>query len=120
MNANDLQGCFSLSNSITVNRVTEGDLCISSTIEVNPQSIQLNFSPNPARDYLDINLNFDERPNQLQVEIRSVTGKLLLTKELAEQVTLNERLELIDMPQGIYLLSIRTDQTITTRKFIKK
>lgn len=119
MNAADLEGCFDLSDSIVVVRVTEGPLCITSTETVNPADIMFEIWPNPVKDQLQLSVQFDQRPEKLQVEIRSPLGGILHHQEFVTGMQLNTSLDVADLPAGMYMISIRTEDALTTKSFVK-
>jgi Zn-dependent metalloprotease len=94
------------------------------TEQVSPD-IQLSVSPNPFSERLLISYRLPQ-PEQITVEIRDITGKLLYqrTREAFE----NETIEIIwgSMPQqankasGIYLLTFRTGTRVLVKKLIKQ
>lgn len=120
MNANDLQGCFSLSNAITVTKVEDGPLCVISVEEINPQNISFELWPNPAQTELSIALQLEQQPVEIFVEIRSSLGELVKVREFVPAEQLNESLNIGDLPQGVYWISIRTERIMSTRKLLKK
>lgn len=75
-----------------------------------PQKLEL--FPNPAKEILNLkNLPF----NAKSVEIRSVLGTLLIKDQLTESRAL---LDVSRLPDGTYFLSIFSDSTVRTAKFI--
>lgn len=119
-NANDLAGCFDLSNPITVNRDTTGSICITSTENiVSAAEIGFEVFPNPAQDRIQFKADFTERPSSLFIEVRSSVGQLMIRKELGNQRELNETLEINQMTSGIYLITLRTERSVITQRFLK-
>ena len=120
LNANDLQGCFSLSNPVEIIRVDDGPTCISSTEEVNPASISFELWPNPVRDELNVRLDLSERADFIQLQITSVFGQIVMEEELENLTSLNNSVNVSRLPAGTYLLSIRTDKGISTQTFVRQ
>lgn len=68
--------------------------------------------PNPFADNFKIIL-YDT--NIAVVEIRSLTGKLILNKNINNE----ERIDLSGKPTGVYLVTIKTENNVFVRKIIK-
>ncbi len=101
-NSSDTPECFSLKNECSV----------LSTISSN----DVNIYPNPVEDRLTINLESTE-------VIRDIIIYNSLGKIVKSQTDLNAEKDYsisLDMPSGIYLLKIETNQAIYTKQFVKK
>ncbi|MEL0455189.1 T9SS type A sorting domain-containing protein [Flavobacteriaceae bacterium SZ-1-7] len=98
---------ISLSGSLTNECVIEDALKIT---DINGK-IEVSFYPNPA----DGLISFQTEDIQL-VEILSVDGKLLINKSMDNQ----EGLDVSSLPQGIYILRIRTDVGIGVGRLVKR
>ena len=83
-NASGLQGCFSLSNSIVVNRVTDCEFCIITSIK-NENAIDINLFPNPTSGLLKLTGDFETTQSTVTVQVYHATGQLL------ESITLNNK-----------------------------
>lgn len=83
--------------------------------KINPESI-IEIYPNPATNQLTLNRlkNFEE---QLSVEIHSISGAVLKTCTLKDQV---QNIEIGDLSPGIYLLTVSSGKTNQTLRFIKE
>lgn len=82
----------------------------------NPDAYGIILYPNPASDLL--NLQFAGNVEQAVLELRSVTGQLLLTKTVD-----GKQLEQIDtelLPAGVYTITVKTEQAVNTMKFVKQ
>lgn len=119
-NAADLMGCFDLSNPIEVTRDTTGDVCLTSTEVLDPNEIELVMSPNPTNGFLNIQANLRERPDQLILEVRTSLGNIVFRKELGNQLQVSEEINISNLPEGFYLLSLRTENGIATRRLLKQ
>ncbi|NJK95816.1 MAG: T9SS type A sorting domain-containing protein, partial [Bacteroidales bacterium] len=69
-------------------------------------------SPNPYRDYLDIVLDNTGNSDRISVRIVSLTGKIILEKEMQAGLNYPVRLSVEDIASGMYLLEVKTG-TIT-------
>ncbi|MCX6267341.1 MAG: T9SS type A sorting domain-containing protein [Bacteroidetes bacterium] len=78
-----------------------------------PSKLAISFYPNPATDYLTINLN---DPAYHTVEICDITGKKIFSAGVnGHGITMDLR----NYPQGIYFVTCRSNNLISTGKFIK-
>ncbi|PRY40086.1 putative secreted protein (Por secretion system target) [Spirosoma oryzae] len=78
----------------------------------------LQVFPNPTADYVDIVLTNDsEQP--VRVDIYSITGQLRQSAQFVKaDPTLSGRINLANLPHGVYLLSVQQGQSRTVRKII--
>lgn len=71
---------------------------------ISTQTANIMTFPNPATDYLQINLNFN--PDNTIAELYTQTGVLVITQEITDlETTINTS----NLTPGIYLLKIRSD-----------
>ncbi len=116
MNANDLVGCFSLSNPITVNRVTEGSVCTTATEEEAFFSF-VQVYPNPAIHQLQISYEMQQTLGQGQVSLINAQGQTVLSKPLNQRTdTLEINLETI--ASGTYFVRFTFDQESIYKRVI--
>jgi D-alanyl-D-alanine carboxypeptidase len=73
-----------------------------------------NYYPNPGNNTLRIDF-FDDRFES--IEMLSITGKLVLNQEITRQ---SEVLETAHLPEGIYLLVLKGDESRMVVKWIKQ
>jgi hypothetical protein len=66
--------------------------------EMKQNSTQLKIYPNPAIDYI----NFLGVEDVVDVKVYSLQGKLMLQ----QQITNGEKLNVLDIPRGLYILYI--------------
>lgn len=85
-----------------------GDTANTNTITANAFSIY----PNPVKDIL----NFSNVPNEANIAINSIEGKLILSGKANG----NSPLNLDNLPTGLYLITIEKEGQKTTQKFIKQ
>ncbi|MEL6658903.1 MAG: T9SS type A sorting domain-containing protein, partial [Bacteroidota bacterium] len=114
-NAADLEGCFDLSNSITVNREI-----VDATEEANPADVSVNVWPNPVQDILQVRVEFEERPEFVQLEVRNQLGQLVTQRTLTNELQVRENVNVSQLPAGVYLISVRTESGISTQQLIKQ
>ena len=78
------------------------------------------LSPNPVINLLDVRLDPDSFKNP-QLELRDIQGKLVLTKTDAEvNAQMPIKLDLQDLPQGLYFLTITENKHTLIKKLIKQ
>ncbi|MEO0727501.1 MAG: T9SS type A sorting domain-containing protein, partial [Bacteroidota bacterium] len=114
-NAADLEGCFDLSNSITVNREI-----VDATEEANPADVSVNIWPNPVQDMLQVRVEFEERPEFVQLEVRNQLGQVVTQLTLTNELQVRENVNVSQLPAGVYLISVRTESGISTQQLIKQ
>ncbi|MEM9549507.1 MAG: T9SS type A sorting domain-containing protein, partial [Bacteroidota bacterium] len=114
-NVADLEGCFDFSNSIEVVRSDSEEVCnITSTDEELLSSI--NIYPNPTSNFVNVNLG-DTELGKGTIEILDYQGRLLIKRAIDEntsEVSINTE----DMNNGIYIISIRTNENYISKKLI--
>jgi len=69
--------------------------------------------PNPTNTLLTVET---VSPNQYNIEITSLNGKQILTEEMEGT---SHQLDLSSLQKGVYLITIRSKDFVTTRKIIK-
>jgi len=81
-----------------------------------PSSALSNFNlyPNPARDYLELQLN-GIMPENIRCEVLSLQGKVLLHQELSDHTRLN----ISSLPSGTYICKIRNGKQAGSKRFVK-
>lgn len=101
----DLDGCLSLSNPITIVREAGIDCTTSLDEQAFLQNLQL--FPNPVEDILNISIN-EEVGSALQLRILDLTGKELLSRTLRPGLV-NHQLDLSEFSTGLYMLSLQDE-----------
>lgn len=94
---------------------TGGDLIPLPTAFVgieNEESIEFQLFPNPATEMVQINTTDNEAIEQ--VIITDINGRIVKTSSFVPQVNIS------DLEQGMYLITIRTNSGATTKTFVKK
>ena len=92
---------------------------VSSTKNVlDTRDIQFNLVPNPAHDYVTIQMNAPIRQN-VNLAITSLSGQIVYRTQLSfsesrDQVTINTS----KIPAGLYLVKISNNQVVYTEKLI--
>jgi uncharacterized protein (TIGR02145 family) len=74
---------------------------------------QFSIYPNPVNDWIIIRL---KNSTKINLSVYGLEGKLMLQRQLNQQETL---IDICDLPEGIYIVSIRSSQGIMQKKIIK-
>lgn len=98
---------------ITSNTCTDTSACVNMTTVGIQQlnSITMNISPNPVKDYLTINSS----ENIKKASIFCMNGSLVKTIKAVDN-----KIDVSNLSQGIYILVVNTDKGITQNKFVKE
>lgn len=79
----------------------------------------LSLFPNPVNDLLNVDLSLDDETSVL-VEIVNVNGSLIYAQTyLFEGASLQLDLGKMNMPVGLYVLNVKTEGGILSRRFVK-
>lgn len=96
----------------------ETDISTTSTSELESIS-NLTLSPNPTSDKLIIESTFDNTQN-VNLKIADATGKLISDMGYKMNVGTNTiQLDVAEYENGIYFLTIQSEDKLTTKRFIK-
>jgi len=74
--------------------------------------------PNPASDQLNMELNFENSVEDMQVNLVDIQGRNLHTATFEHYSTGNLQLNVSDYPSGVYFIHIQADEAILTRKIV--
>lgn len=104
-------GCKSLyENADTWKKFTN---IVESGVSVNEDfDDSISVFPNPSSDFININCK-----NMKSIEIISMEGKTIKNTSVDSDCI---HVDISDLPSGIYLLMIKTEQTCLTREIVKK
>ncbi len=116
MNASDIEGCLSLSNSIVVTRVDEGPACITSTAEIE-DDVQFSIYPNPANDQFVIDYDLSSSGEARSIELQDVYGRVIQEISLSSSKG-QEEVDVRDMPGGVYYLKLLFGAKIFTKTIV--
>ena len=72
--------------------------------------------PNPANDYLMINTTINEN---LKIEIYTIRGQNVMSTECTNNIS-QMRIDISQLPAGIYFIRIANNQNNITKKFVKE
>ncbi len=80
--------------------------------------IQLSLSPNPATDFL--NLQIISEGEDMVMEMYDASGRMVLQKNLTVQGIFDEQISVSQLPAGVYLISLKSANAFTTARWIKE
>ncbi|MGW8315859.1 MAG: LamG-like jellyroll fold domain-containing protein, partial [Bacteroidales bacterium] len=115
-------GTYHSSIIVTSNDPLRGDITIPVILEVIPDSLvsdpniskdQFQLFPNPTNGIMNVLLL---SPEQLAIEVRSINGQCLLSSKM---VGPTYQIDLSSFTKGIYFITIRSKDFVTTRKIVK-
>lgn len=78
----------------------------------NSKHLPISIFPNPVTDYLSIT-----GVSNASVYIFNITGNIVLS---IENYTNGENVDLMELPEGLYIVKIRNEDVVSTAKFIKE
>lgn len=73
--------------------------------------------PNPAQTWVNFDFDF-ESTTDLQLELSTSTGQMIRSIEIDDARRGSQRLEVSDLPTGVYLLQIRDQQNFMTKRIM--
>jgi len=88
------------------------DTLITNNIDMAEINEGITIHPNPATTILNIEL-----PQSCTAELRNIKGVLIETKPLQANAT---QWNIEALPPGVYMLTLRNNDWVITRKFVKK
>jgi hypothetical protein len=75
------------------------------------------LSPNPAKDYAQLNINFNKSVD-LTVRIVDVTGRVLDTRNTGNTMSEEMRFDVSNFAQGVYFMQITANGQTATQRFV--
>ncbi len=105
----DSNGCTSISTELVLAAIPGRVKNIKSL-----QSIAL--VPNPTTGPVQLDLSFDKRVNLL-ITVSSLVGQVIYEEQIAVDQHLQKQLDFGNVASGMYVLTLRVDDGVTTRKF---
>ncbi len=111
MDADDISGCFSISNSIEVKRNNCSGI-------VNTNELRISSSPNPTADQVNVKVSNIKR-SQGQIMIFDAIGELIHQEEITENDTVEKVFDLSNFSEGVYIIKVKSGFEVVTSKIIK-
>lgn len=92
-----------------------GKIYLGENIGVNEQeTVSTSLYPNPAADFITLDLN--DETKMMQVSIVNVSGTVVLSTKVAGKQTI----DISALSSGVYFVKVNGDNHISSTKFIKK
>jgi hypothetical protein len=76
-------------------------------------------SPNPFRDYINISFEMQEK-RAVEFTLFSIKGEQIISRKMDVDGTMEEKIDLPDLPEGVYLYQIRTGKGVEFGKMMKR
>lgn len=94
---------------------------VSNTNEITDQNLRLEFYPVPAHHRMNFNFNLVKK-SSVSYTILDAKGQEIQFQNLGELTrgSHSRRLNLDELPSGIYFLSLQVDESILTQQFMKR
>jgi hypothetical protein len=93
---------------------SSGNACFTTSPTENTKNLDFNISPNPIYDIMTLELPALEKS---EFAIVNLLGQTLLTKNI-DRNTQNYQLDVSDLPNGTYLICLKFDNQLLTKKII--
>ncbi len=79
--------------------------------------LDLKLSPNPASNYVDLNLS-QANTTDIEISILNLEGKEMTTKSFQSINNLSERFDVSTFDSGVYIMHVKTPEGFQSQKFI--
>ena len=89
---------------------------LNAGIENENQNKMFSVFPNPSTDILNIKLNNTEA---YEMSVLDITGKQMLTEIIRSQTEVY-RLDISELPQGVYFIHLKSEHKLLTKQFVKQ
>lgn len=93
------------------------DMALEADSDDSPYDAQLQLSPNPATDYID--LRFETRDPVTRILVIDQSGRHVQNLEGNFGTSAPQRLQVQDLPPGMYTVQVITDHERLTQRFVK-
>jgi serine protease len=109
--------CEAASSDFTDTYVFATD-CLTNTDDLQPDPFQLKVFPNPANDFLNVSIRLD-RNQTLRYRLLTINGQALFqqSRSLLEGPQ-QFRIELNELPKGIYFLQLESEIGVVVKKLL--
>ena len=101
----------------TLTALFEADNPDSTNVE-NYMENRVVLFPNPANEYVDIRI--DGGLNVTMMEVYDVYGKLVTVVETGRAPSLQTRINVSGLADGLYFVRVSTDRGVVTKQFVKR
>lgn len=102
-----------------VNRIPDCSKQVLSTKEIKTTTNDFKIYPNPATTQISINYQAEDK--EIKAEIMDVKGSLLFTKSVkSSNGNYEEKINIENLPSGMYFIKLNGSKKSATKTFIKK
>lgn len=103
---------------LQVDNINIEDLTIVAAEELEAEGFSFQVFPNPARDVLNLSLDFKERQTEVFLQLTDVLGRVVQQRRLQNVQQEQLQWQVDHLEPGMYLLSLQTEAGQQTRKVI--
>lgn len=82
------------------------------------QDYSFNLYPNPAQSVVNLDLEFENTVENLEVSITGISGKIMDVRQLDRVQNTQVQINVDNYATGVYFAKIRTDEGIATQRFV--
>jgi hypothetical protein len=109
----DENGCSTFSDEVNVT---------IDSFDTNTDTSSLSLYPNPIIDQLTIDMSLNESKNRIWVKIYSLNGQPVFKKDFGNSNSqiFKEEIDLNNIKPGIYIIRIKVNNEVITRRIIKQ
>lgn len=90
----------------------------SAVVELSADNL-VTVGPNPAKEFVNIGMEFAKSFNEVNVMITDATGRVVLMNDLQNIQNHQMRVDVANLAAGVFLVNINTPEGVRTEKFIK-
>jgi hypothetical protein len=90
---------------------------VSSNEEIT-QDYSFNLYPNPAQSVVNLDLEFENTVENLEVSITDISGKIMDIRQLDRVQNTQVQINVDNYATGVYFAKVRTDEGIATQRFV--
>ncbi len=97
--------------------ITDPDAIGTSNNEIT-QNFTLDMYPNPVVADLNVEVEFEEVVDNLEISVTDITGRVIAVQNDQKVTSANYVFDLSRQNTGVYFAKIRTDEGIATKRFV--
>ncbi len=106
-------------NNTNVTAINGRYACQNVSINEQQNNNQINLFPNPAKDYIVINMGNDPNLKDTRISISDIVGNIIATFMVTETFPNMIKLDISNYAPGIYFIKIDNQKNIITKKITK-
>ncbi len=98
--------------------LTLGEAVSNSVVAINSDALQLEVSPNPATNYLNVQVDSSIQ-DDFTMNVLSLNGQLMQSRAWSLSSNNSVDLDISDLPAGMYFIQLSNESYSTTTKWVK-